>query len=324
MTKESYYLGIDLGATSVKTGVVSATKDLIATSAVNTADKNGKDEVLEAIISSARKAVAKAGMAIKDIEATGIASPGPIDLKAGIILDSPNIQGWRNVPLAELLKEALGLPAILENDANAAALGEYHHQADPQLNILVMYTLGTDIGGGIVIEGKALHGAHGFAAELGHIIVEPEGRECACGQRGCADAYASANSTATRAREALQQGRGSSLGQILDQGIALSTKDVAEHAGQGDELAAEILDQSAYYLALLSVTVWHTVDPKMIVLGGEMAQAGDILLKPVRRYFRQLCWNLGGQDDVDMVLAELGNQAGMIGAASAAAVAFGG
>ena len=312
-----------MGATSVKTGVVSAGKDLKATVVMDTSDKNG-EEVLEAIITSARQAVAKAGMTVNDIRATGVASPGLIDLKAGIICDSPNIQGWRNVPLAKLLKEALGLPAILENDANAAALGEYHHQADPQLTVLVIYTLGTGIGGGIVIDGKALHGAHGFAAELGHIIVEPDGRQCACGQRGCVEAYASANSTAARATEALQQGRESSLGEILHHETALSAKDVAEHARQGDALATEILDQSAYYLALLSLDVWHTVDPQRIVLGGGMAQAGDILLDSVRKHFRQLCWNLAGTDGVEIVLAKLGNQAGMIGAASAAAVAFAG
>ncbi len=289
---------------------------------LDTAGKDAK-QVLKAIFASIRQAVAKAGMTIDDIAAVGVASPGPLDLEAGIICDSPNIRGWHNIPLSKLLKEALDLPAILENDANAAALGEYHHQADPRIRVLAMYTLGTGIGGGIVIDGKALHGAQGNAAELGHIIVEPDGRQCACGQRGCAEAYASADSTAARAAQALQQGGESSLGQVLRAEGAITAKDVADHARQGDALAAKILDQSAYYLALLSVDVWHVVDPQRIVLGGGMAQAGDILLKPVRKHFQQLCWNLQGTDGVEIVLAKLGNQAGMLGAASAAALAFG-
>ncbi len=322
MTEKPYYLGIDLGATSVKTGVVSPEKDLKATFVIDTAGKDAK-EVLEAILASVRQAVAKAGMTVADIAAVGVASPGPLDLEAGIICDSPNIHGWRNIPLSKLLNEELGLPAILENDANAAALGEYHHQADPRIRVLAMYTLGTGIGGGIVIDGKALHGAQGNAAELGHIIVEPDGRQCACGQRGCAEAYASANSTAARAAQALQQGCESSLSQVLRAEGALTAKDVADHARQGDALAVKILDQSAYYLALLSVDVWHVVDPQIIVLGGGMAQAGDILLNPVRKHFQQLCWKLEGAGGVQIVLAKLGNQAGMIGAASAAALAFG-
>jgi len=322
MPEGPYYLGIDLGGSSVKTGVVSGGKDLKATFSVDTAGKDAKG-VLAAIFSSVQQAMAKAGMTVEDITAVGVASPGPINIEAGIICDSPNIRGWKNIPLAKLLKEALGRPAVLENDANAAALGEYHHQTDPGIRVLAMYTLGTGIGGGIVIDGKALHGAQGNAAELGHIIVKPDGRQCACGQRGCAEAYASANSTAARAVEALQQGCESSLSQVLRAEGALTAKDVADHARQGDALAAKILDQSAYYLALLSVDVWHVVDPQIIVLGGGMAQAGDILLSPVRRHFQQLCWKLEGAGGVQIVLAKLGNQAGMIGAASAAALAFG-
>ena len=319
MTEKPYYLGIDLGASSVKAGVVSHEKDLRATSVADTAGKDAK-QVLEAIFVSTRQALAKAGMTLDDIAAVGVASPGPLDIDAGVICDSPNIHGWRNVPLPKLLTEELGLPAVLENDANAAALGEYHHQSDPQIRVLAMYTLGTGIGGGIVIDGKALHGAQGNAAELGHIIVEPDGWQCACGQRGCAEAYSSANSTAARATHALQQGCESSLGQVEG---ALTAKDVADHARQGDALAAKIFDQSAYYLALLSVDVWHVVDPQRIVLGGGMSQAGDILLNPVRKHFQQLCWKLGGDEGVQIVMATLGNRAGMIGAASAAALAFG-
>ena len=322
MTEKPYYLGIDLGATSVKTGVVSAEKELKATVAVDTAGKDAKG-VLEAIFTSARQAVANAGMTLDEITAVGVASPGPLDLEAGIICDSPNIRDWRNIPLSRLLKKELGIPAVLENDGNAAALGEYHRQLDPRIRILAMYTLGTGIGGGIVIDGKALHGAQGNAAEFGHIIVEPDGRQCACGQRGCVEAYASANSTAARAVEGLQQGCESSLGQVLQTAGALTAKDVADHARQGDAFAVKILDQSAYYLALLSVDVWHTVDPQRIVLGGGMAQAGHVLLDLVRRHFQQLCWHLQDTGDIEIVLAKLGNQAGMIGAASAAALAFG-
>jgi len=320
-TKQSYHLGIDLGATTVKAGVVSAQKNLQATFAVETANQKGSD-VLERIINCARQAVAQANLNLSDITAMGIASPGPIDIKAGIICDSPNIQGWRDIPLAKLLSEALGLPAVLENDANAAALGEYHLGAGQSVAVMAMFTLGSGIGGGVVIDGEVLHGAHGFAAELGHIILLPGGRKCGCGQRGCAEAYASANSTAARAVEALQQGRESSLGQLLPAGRQLTAKDVVDHARQGDTLAGEILDGTAYYLALLSLNVRAVVDPQLIVLGGGLAQAGDILLSAVRKHFKEQGWHLQGADRCRIDLAALGNQAGMIGAALAAAKAF--
>ena len=321
-TKQSYHLGIDLGATTVKAGVVSAQKNLQATFAVETANQKGSD-VLERIINCARQAVAQANLNLSDITAMGIASPGPIDIKAGIICDSPNIQGWRDIPLAKLLSEALGLPAVLENDANAAALGEYHLGAGQSVAVMAMFTLGSGIGGGVVIDGEVLHGAHGFAAELGHVILLPGGRQCGCGQRGCAEAYASANSTAARAVEALQQGRESSLGQLLPAGRQLTAKDVVDHARQGDTLAGEILDGTAYYLALLSLNVRAVVDPQLIVLGGGMAQAGDILLSAVRKHFKEQGWHLQGADRCRIELAALGNQAGVIGAALAAAKVLG-
>lgn len=321
MSADAIYLGIDLGGTSVKSGVVAKRREVLATASRETAGKKG-DAVLEGIISSAREAVANANLKLSDLGGVGVASPGPIDLKAGIICDSPNIDGWRNIPLAKLLTDALGIPAVLENDANAAALGEYHHLAEPDLSVLAMYTLGTGIGGGVVIDGRALHGANGFAAELGHIIVEPGGRLCGCGQHGCVEAYASANSTALRATEAVQEGKASTLGAVLKERGTLTSRDVVEHANSGDSLAGIILDESAYYLALLSVAVWHVVDPQKIVLGGGMAQAGDILLNAVRRHFDEQRWHLEGTDRIEIVLAKLKNQAGMIGAANAAAAAF--
>lgn len=317
MTKDSFYLGIDLGATSVKSGVVSADKKLLSTVAVPTAKQKYQD-VLDAIIDSARQAVAKADLALPDIAAVGIASPGPIDFDAQVICDSPNIEDWRNVPLGKLLKDALGRPTVLENDANAAALGEFFLGAGKATTVMALFTLGSGIGGGVVIDGSVLHGAHGFAAELGHIIVQPGGRLCGCGQHGCAEAYASANSTAARATEAVADRPDSSLAQ-LDQPI--TAIDVEQHARSGDSLAIEILDGSAYYLALLSINVRSVVDPQMIVLGGGMSHAGDILLNAVRKHFDQQNWHLQGADRCRIELAVLGNDAGMIGAAMAAASA---
>ena len=324
MTAEPYYLGIDLGGTTVKAGVVSEQRHLQASFTVETANRSGQD-VLERIIHSARQAVAKAGLTLKDIVAVGVASPGPIDLEAGIICDSPNIRDWRDIPLAKLLSEALGPPTVLENDANAAALGEYYCGVGqtPPVSVMAMVTLGSGIGGGIVIDGQVLHGAHGFAGEFGHVIIVAGGRKCGCGQRGCAEAYASANSTAARAAEALDQGRASSLNRLLQAGHRITAKDVVDHTRQGDGLAAEIVDSTAYYLALLSLTVRHSIDPELIVLGGGMSQAGNILLSAVRKHFKEQSWHLQGADRCRIELAALGNEAGMIGAAMAAVRALG-
>ncbi|NIA07397.1 MAG: ROK family protein [Actinobacteria bacterium] len=321
MAKDSFYLGIDLGATSVKAGVVSADKDdkkLLSTVAVPTAQRNRQD-VLDAIIHSARQAVEQSHLALPDITAVCVASPGPIDLETQVICDSPNIEDWQNVPLGKILSDALGRPTVLENDANAAALGEFHLGAGRSATVMALFTLGSGIGGGVVIDGQVLHGAHGFAAELGHVIVVPDGRLCGCGQHGCAEAYASANSTIARATEALDAGRASSLAQVLRDNTQLTAKDVADHARRGDPLAEEILDGSAYYLALLSLNVRAVVDPQMVVLGGGMSHAGDILLTAVRKHFKRLNWHLQGADRCRIELAVLGNDAGMIGAAMAAA-----
>jgi len=314
-SNNSCYLGIDLGASSVKAGVLSADKQLLSTVAVPTARRK-RQAVLDAIVDSARQAVARAHLALTDIAAVGIASPGPIDLNAQVICDSPNIEDWRNVPLGKILKDALGRPTVLENDANAAALGEFHLGAGQGTRVMALFTLGSGIGGGVVIDGQVLHGAHGFAAELGHIIVVPGGRLCGCGQHGCAEAYASANSTVARATEALVQHPDSSLAQ-LDQPI--TAIDVEQHARRGDALAIEIFDGTAYYLALLSLNVRAVVDPQMVVLGGGMSHAGDILLTAVRKHFDQQNWHLQGADRCRIELAVLGNDAGMIGAALAAA-----
>ena len=182
----TYFLGIDLGGTNIKTGVVDDTGKVIGKHAQPTDSKYGADRVLKNMVDAAHFVINASGITLKDITYIGIGSPGPVDAENGIVISSPNLAGWSNYPMRHLIAEALGRPAVLANDANAAAFGEYWVGAGASSDIqnLVMLTLGTGVGGGIVLNGQIIEGTCGYAAELGHIIVQPDGRECGCGQKG--------------------------------------------------------------------------------------------------------------------------------------------
>ena len=261
--------------------------------------------------------LAEAGLKAADVLGVGIGAPGPLGISAGVVRDMPNLPGFRNVPLRDRVAAGLGLRAVLENDANAAALGEYLCGVGRSGGDMVLLTLGTGVGSGIIINGKILHGVHEMGAELGHVIVEPGGESCGCGQRGCLERYASATYLAQYAARQVRQGRKSSLEGILKAKDALNARDVNEARKAGDALAAEVWDRAAYYLAIACVDICRAFDPERIVLAGGMTQAGEDLLRPVQEHFRRLHWSIT-EPMTRIVISELGNDAGVIGAAGVA------
>ena len=312
-------MGLDLGGTNVKAGLVDADANVLANLQVPTQVEAGPDKVIAVMADAARQVVERGGIKMDQVASIGIGSPGSIDYHAGVILSAPNLTGFIDLPLRDRVAEAAGRPAVLENDANAAAFGEFWAGAgrDPSIRHLVMFTLGTGVGTGLIVDGKLIHGAFGLGAEGGHMIIEPNGRQCGCGQKGCLEVYASASYTAARAAEAVETGGNSSLQAILDAGRSITSREVFAAAAEGDPLAARIVDETAFYLALGCISICRLLDPQMIVFAGGMILAGDILFQRLHKSFDRHNWKMT-EKAVQMVPAKLGNDAGFIGAAAVA------
>ena len=313
-----FSIGVDLGGTFVKAALLGPGAEVAARASVPTPADAGPDGVIDAMARAARGAMAQAGADPADVVGVGIGSPGPLDLDAGVVIAMPNIPGFDNVPIRDRLADALGIPAILENDANVAALGEFLAGGGKDVQDMVLLTLGTGIGSGIIVNGQLVHGAHGLGGEIGHMIVQPDGERCGCGQRGCLERYASATYLAQYARRLVERDRrDSSLAAGLAETGEITAKDVAEARTAGDELAAEVWDRAVGYLAVACVNICRALDPERILFGGGMANAGDGLMEPLRARFEQTTWNLA-ENRTSLGLASLGNDAGVIGAAGAA------
>lgn len=309
------FVGIDVGGTNIKIGCFDSQLKLICKTSVATEADMGPEVVVDKMAQTVEKLLAGAGLSGQDVCAAGIGTPGLANYRDGLIISATNMPKFKNVPIRQMLGERLGKPVVFENDANAACWGEYVVGAGKGVRDMVFFTLGTGIGGGIICDGKLVHGCGGNGAELGHIIIYPDGRKCNCGQRGCVEAYASASSTAKRATEAIEAGVQSSLKKVLEKRGEISCKDVYEHLASGDELARQIADETAKALALLCVNVLHGTEPKRIVFAGGMIAAGDILLNRIKDYFNEQIWSLK-PETVEICFATLGEDAGIIGAAA--------
>ncbi len=316
---EKRYIGIDLGGTNIKAGVINEKGAIISKASVATG--SGPQQVIERMIHAAQQAVTEGRLQMQDIEAVGIASPGPLSSEQGIVIRTANLPGWHNVQVRDMISQALNRPAFLENDAKSAAYGEFTAGAgaDETITNFILITLGTGVGGGIIYHGRLIRGMSDSAAEIGHMIVNPDGEVCGCGQRGCLELYASASRTGKYAQHllAVAPSRASSLRALLEAGVTIGSREVAEHAKMGDELADEVWDRACRYLALACVNAARWLDPQMLALAGGMAGAGGFLLERVKKHFAALNWKMT-ETKMEIVLATLGNDAGMIGAAALA------
>jgi glucokinase len=311
-------VGIDLGGTFIKFGLLDAEHRPSEIFQLPTPTDRGSQGVLEQMVVGARQAIDSAGLSREDVQAVGIGAPGPLSISQGIIRATPNIPGMVNVPVRQVVSEQLGLPACLENDANAAAFGEYLCGAGRDAGNMVLLTLGTGLGSGIVLDGKLVHGAHEIGAEIGHMMIVPDGEQCGCGQKGCIERYCSATFMSQRARRVIEAGaRRTALRDVLDRAGEITAKDINEARRAGDAFAGEVWDEMTRYLALGCVNICRILDPDRIVLAGGMAAAGEDLLGPVQEHFRALHWSLTEPQTV-LALATLGNDAGVIGAAGVA------
>ncbi len=305
-------VGIDIGGTEIKAGLVAIGGDVVERRTISTEAVRGPAHVIGLTIELIRgfqTTVQRGGL---DLLGVGIGAPGSIDVRRGAVVAPPNLPGWTDVVMIDPVEQAVGLPATLENDANAAVYGEHCCGAGRGTRDMAMLTLGTGIGGGLILNGSVWHGRFGNAGELGHTIVVPDGRVCKCGQRGCLETYASAANTAARARERLEAGESSVLREVLARAGSLSAVDVVEAARRGDKLASSIWDETCKLLAIGCVNLQHTLNFERIILAGGMSAAGNALLAPVQAHFAKQMWHDIG-DRPEIVLAQLGNDAGFIG-----------
>ncbi len=312
------YVGIDVGGTNIKIGLFDAELKLLSKTSVTTDADMGPEIVIDKMARTVKDLLADAGLPLDDIVAIGIGTPGPAKYSEGIIIRSTNMPKFKNVPICKMLNERLGAPVVFDNDANVACWGEFAAGAGKDVDNMVFFTLGTGIGGGIVSDGELVHGWDENAAELGHMIIYPNGRNCNCGQKGCAEAYASADSTARRATEAIEGGADSSLKKVLDEKGKITSKDVYEHLAAGDEPAKEVTDGTAEALAITCINMLHCTEPKRIVFAGGMIAAGDALLSRIQHFFDKHIWTIKKEDQIEICFATLGEDAGIIGAGALA------
>jgi glucokinase len=315
--RRPYYLGIDLGGTNIKSGVVDDAGQPVSSVSIETEAELGPEHGLEKLAEAGRLAVARCGLKWEDIAAVGLGSPGTMDIQGGLLLDPPNLPGWDNLPIRELLAAKLQKKTVLQNDANAAAYGEYWVGAGRNTQSLVMFTLGTGIGCGIVDHGRIIEGRHSHGAECGHIIIQMENaRQCSCGGFGHLEAYASATALVKRAIEALQTGHDSVLHQHHANNT-LSARTIDEAAAAGDPLAYRLMRETAHYLAVGAVTLMHTIDPDIVLYGGGMIAAGATFLDQIRADIQVMAFPVPAAQ-TRIAYAELGGDAGFIGAAGCA------
>jgi glucokinase len=316
---QALYVGLDVGGSAMKAGVVDDTGHPQASVSLPTESYRGQEFGLERMCESIRQAVAAANLGMDDIRAIGVATPGTMDIPAGLILDPPNLKPWRNVPVRAHIQKAFGLPTAFQNDGNAAAFGEFWSGVGLDVHSMVLFTLGTGVGGGIVIGDLVIEGEHSHGGELGHMKIEMTNpRQCGCGRYGCLEAYASATAVVKRTQEALgQAGVRSSLSKTSTKKGGMTAREVFDAAVAGDALAEKIVDDTAFFLAIGTTNVLHTIDPDMVVFAGGMTAAGDGFLQRIRKHVLQLAFPVPSEKAV-ICYAKLGSDAGFIGAAACA------
>lgn len=308
-------LGIDIGGTKLAVGVATPGGRLLSDLQRPSDAADGPDAMIERVVEMSRAVVADAGLELEQIDAIGIGCGGPLDPWRGVILNALNNPGWINVPLVAHIEAELGRPAQLDNDANAAALGEHRFGAGRGVASMVYLTVSTGVGGGLILDDRLYHGANGNAGELGHISVRVSGgRPCHCGSVGCIEAYCSGTNIAERMREALAGGATSS---IRRDPADITAADVADAARDGDPLAGTVWAESMELLGGGIVSIIHAFNPELVVLGGGVTRAGDLFFDPVRRVVaeRAMPWLA---EAVRIVPAELGGMTGVLGAVAVA------
>lgn len=315
-----WIVGVDLGGTNIVVGLVPIEGgEVLGLRVLPTDSHRGAKYVVDRIIEMVETSIAEVLQEQRsdrsEIAGVGIGSPGPLDRKAGMVINTPNL-GWRNFPLRDLIANAVNLPATLDNDANCATYGEWWLGAGRDVDTLVGLTIGTGIGGGIVLDGEIYHGVSDVAGEIGHMTIDSMGRRCNCGNYGCLEAYASGPAIALRAVEGIQAGVDTILTtMVAGQLDAITAATVYEGVVAGDEYATEIMRETARFLGAGIGTVINVLNPEMVVIAGGVTRAGEHLFGPLRSEVRRRAFR-SAEERCSIVSGALPGTAGVIGAAA--------
>lgn len=311
-------IGIDLGGTNVKTAVVDTDKRVLGKDSRPTYAEKGPEGVVSVMCESVDAALKGAGLGRGDVLAAGVGAPGPMNWQTGVVYSPPNLPGWKNVPLADILKKRLGFSCYVENDANVACYGEYWLGAGQGAENMCLLTLGTGVGGGIVVFGQLLRGIDGTAAEIGHLKVHRDGRLCGCGGKGCLEAYGSVTGMVRTAVEGIEAGKKSVLttmcGNDLD---ALTGRMISDAIAQGDAFAKWVMEETGTWLGLGIASLVNLLNPEKVVLCGGMIAAGEVLFAPIRETVKANAFEVPA-NRAQIIAAGLGADSGVIGAAGCA------
>ena len=311
-------IGIDLGGTTVKFAILTEQGEVQQKWSIVTNINDGGSQIVPEIIASIQHHLDLFQMKASDFIGIGMGTPGTVDRAAGTVVGAYNLN-WDTVqPVKEQIETALGIPFALDNDANVAALGERWKGAGENSDDVTFMTLGTGVGGGIIAAGNLLHGAVGAAGEIGHITVDPTGFDCTCGKKGCLETVASATGVVRLARTMSEAFAGeSTLKVMIDDGQDVSSKDVFQAAAAGDHFALSVVDKVSFYLGLACGHIGNMLNPTDIVIGGGVSAAGEFLRSRIETYFKQFTFPQVNES-TKIKLAQLGNEAGVIGASSLA------
>jgi glucokinase len=311
------YIGIDLGGTNIKAGIVDLEKGkVIASTSIPTLAREGHDAVMQRMADVVTKVVADNKMSISDIGGIGIGLPGVLDLEKGTTVFLPNLPGtWPDVPVRDVISGKTGLPVSLLNDVRAITLGEWKFGAGQGVDTMACFAIGTGVGGGLVINGKLHLGLGGTTGELGHQTIDYNGPRCGCGNHGCLEAFASGPAIAAMGLKAVVQGLTTSIGSLVNYDLNKITPDViAKAALAGDPIACEIFEQVGMYYGIAIANIVVTIGPEKVVMGGGVAAAGELLFAPIRRTVKERA-RFMPVDKLEIVGAKLGNNAGVMGLA---------
>jgi glucokinase len=315
-----WIVGVDIGGTNIVVGLVPLEGgEPVGLRTLPTEAARGSDFVVRRVASMVDQAIADTlaahGGTRADVAGVGVGSPGPLNRQTGVVLNTPNL-GWKNLPLRDLVGDAVGLPAQLDNDANCATYGEWWLGAGRDVDYLIGITIGTGIGGGIVLGGEIVHGASDAAGEIGHMTIEFTGRKCKCGNYGCLEAYCSGPNIAARAREGLEAGYESLLTELVDGQLdRITAATVYEASTRGDPYANEVMIETAKILATGIANVINIFNPQAIVIAGGVTRAGEHLFGPLRTEVRRRAFR-SAYDACRILPAALPDTAGVIGAAA--------
>ncbi len=315
-------VGVDLGATQIRVAVLRGAT-LLSRVGMLIGAEPAPERVVPRMFQAVQQALVEAKTPLEAIAGIGIAAPGPLNNRTGVVLEPPNLPGWHSVPLRDLFVEKFGVPVFVENDANAAALGEYMFGAGHGCKELVYLTISTGIGGGVITNGRVMEGITGTASELGHMTIDWHGGHCNCGNIGCLEYFASGTAIARQANEAIAMGKGDELltfalmqhdaDRAADTPLHINARTVAQAARAGVPLARKIIAEAAEALGVGLVNIIHIFNPELIILGGGVSQIGDILIEPARRVVEARTMQVS-REAVRIVMAELGTDTGLIGA----------